>query len=412
MQAHPEAADPAHTANPSERLQNLVNELQTRVEERKRTGEYPPGVEEEVDAHLRRLLHGQDGAATVRQHLEALSALGAELSANRIPTSSRVPGGALMHRIVAKVTRRQTEQIFAQLRDYTRALHRTLEAVIPPDALEQQSRPQLSQQLDLLANLVAAQQRSLNGMRADLLAILERRIRDARPSDAAPQPFAPLYNNEDFEAAFRGTRNEVIERYRDLASRLIGCEPVLDLGFGRGELLELCDELGIEARGVEVDPALVTAASERGLDVLVDDGNTYLRQLADGSLGGLSLIQVVEHLSPQDTSDLVVLAHRKVRAGGRVIIETVNPQSLCVFARSFYLDPTHVRPVHPSYLEFLFREAGFAEVEIDWRNPPPRNDLLEPLPGDDEATRRINANIASLNALLFAPQDYAIIATR
>ena len=35
-----------------------------------------------------------------------------------------------------------------------------------------------------------------------------------------------------------------------------------------------------------------------------------------------------------------------------------------------HVDPTHVRLVPPAYLVFLFREAGFAEVEIDWRNPP------------------------------------------
>ena len=83
-----------------------------------------------------------------------------------------------------------------------------------------------------------------------------------------------------------------------------------------------------------------------------------------------------------------------MRPGGKVVIETVNPQSLYVFARSFYLDPTHVRPVHPAYLEFLFREAGFAEVEIDWRNPPPDTDQLLELVGDDESTRELNENFA------------------
>jgi len=90
----------------------------------------------------------------------------------------------------------------------------------------------------------------------------------------------------------------------------------------------------------------------------------------------------------------------------------VNPQSLYVFARSFYLDPTHVRPVHPAYLEFLFREAGFETVELDWRYPPREREVLKEIPGDDDATRQMNANIANLNALLFAPQDYALIATR
>ena len=153
-------------------------------------------------------------------------------------------------------------------------------------------------------------------------------------------------------------------------------------------------------------------AVDQGFDAVLDDGNTYLRTIADESLGGLALIQVIEHLTAQEMVDLVALAARKVRPGGRVIMETVNPQSLYVFARSFYLDPTHVRPVHPAYLEFLFREAGFSAVEIDWRNPPRDLDVLHEVRGDDPATQQINANIATLNGLLFAAQDYAVVATR
>ena len=106
------------------------------------------------------------------------------------------------------------------------------------------------------------------------------------------------------------------------------------------------------------------------------DGYTPGAALPDG-LGGLTLLQVIEHLEPQEALDLVPLAARKVRPGGKVIVETANPQSVYALARSFHVDPTHVRPMHPAYLEFLFREAGFAEVE-----------------------------------LVFAAQDYAVIATR
>ena len=56
-------------------------------------------------------------------------------------------------------------------------------------------------------------------------------------------------------------------RYHDLAERFVGCDPVLDIGFGRGEMLELLEELGVEARGVESDPVLVKQTAERGFDV-------------------------------------------------------------------------------------------------------------------------------------------------
>ena len=90
----------------------------------------------------------------------------------------------------------------------------------------------------------------------------------------------------------------------------------------------------------------------------------------------------------------------------------MNPQSLYVFAHALFLDPTHMRPVHPAYLAFLFREAGFARVDIEWRSPPPAEDVLEPAPDSTPAADLYNANVRRLNELLFAPQDYLIAAVR
>jgi O-antigen chain-terminating methyltransferase len=158
---------------------------------------------------------------------------------------------------------------------------------------------------------------------------------------------------------------------------------------------------------VETDGSLVEAATAEGLDVRHGDGLAALRDCDPRSLGGVALIQVIEHLTSQQSVDLVALAADRVRRGGKVVVETVNPQSLYVYAHSFYLDPTHVRPVHPAWLHFLFEQAGFAEVEIDWRSPPPDDDALQRV--GDEAH---DANVERLNRLLFAAQDYAVIATR
>jgi O-antigen chain-terminating methyltransferase len=110
--------------------------------------------------------------------------------------------------------------------------------------------------------------------------------------------------------------------------------------------------------------------------------------------------------------DIVKLAGEKVRRGGRVVIETVNPTSLYTYAHAFWVDPDHVRPVHPTFLGFLFAEAGFASVERLDRSPVPSDETLELLPGDDEVAKRVNANFERINALLFGAQDYAIVATR
>ena len=106
------------------------------------------------------------------------------------------------------------------------------------------------------------------------------------------------------------------------------------------------------------------------------------------------------------------LAAEKLRPGGKVVLETVNPSSLYTYARAFWVDPDHVRPVHPNFLEFLFQEAKFARLSIEYRSPVSEAEALVPLPGDDPQTRLLNENFQRIGALLFGAQDYAVIATR
>jgi SAM-dependent methyltransferase len=213
--------------------------------------------------------------------------------------------------------------------------------------------------------------------------------------------FRPWYSQEHFEAEFRGTKDDVKAGYRELVGTFKE-GPVLDIGFGRGEVLELLREQGLDAVGVEINQEWVDRARDAGFEVQLGNGLDVLAGWDDESLGGIFLGQVVEHLSQQELLDLVAEAARTIRPGGFFIAETVNPQSLYVYAHSFYLDPTHVRPVHPSYLFFLLQEAGFDEITIDWRSPVPADDVLQ---ADDADAERINR-------ILFATQDYAVIGRR
>ena len=241
-----------------------------------------------------------------------------------------------------------------------------------------------------------------------------QQLLDRMSEVAAHVPGAGLdlwYEADAFNAHFRGSADDIADRYRDLAARLVGCDPVLDIGFGRGEFLELLRDLDVDAGASKPSPV-----SSSGHGRVVCGGGRraveYLSELEEASLGGLVMIQVVEHLSPQHLIDVVRLAGEKLRPGGRVVIETVNPMSLYTFAHTFFVDPDHVRPVHPNFLGFLFGEAGFASVERLDRSLVPADETLELMPGDDELSKRLNANFDRINALLFGPQDYAIVATR
>jgi O-antigen chain-terminating methyltransferase len=179
---------------------------------------------------------------------------------------------------------------------------------------------------------------------------------------------------------------------------------VLDVGCGRGELLRLLREAGIEASGVDADTDMVAYARGEGLDVVQADVLAHLESLPDASLGGVFAGQVVEHLPVPALLRLLELAVQKLRSGGLFVAETINPLSPLAL-RSYFADLTHAQPLVPDTLALLARQGGFREVETRYLNEP-----AEKLAIPDDPT--IAANVRKLNDILFAPLDYAILARR
>jgi SAM-dependent methyltransferase len=399
----------ADARDSSARTEKLIAELQARVEERRREGAYPPGFEEDLDAHFHRIVSQRHGDIdAVRASLARLEAAMA-FNRDRIPLQSNLKGGSAAHKTIAKIVGRQTQGVLEQMREFAEAVHASVEGLL--GLLENpgtHEHTELIGELDAVIERIAQYDRVPPSEIAD--AGLHERVAALEQAEAR-RAFNPWFSNDSFEEAFRGSREDLRRTYADVADRFIGAGPVLDIGCGRGEFLELLRERDVPGRGVEIDPALVKEAQELGLDVELNDGLNALGAVKDGTLGGIVLIQVVEHLTPQEVVDLVALAYEKLRPQGRILVETVNPQSLYVFAHSLYVDPTHARPVHPAYLDFLFRQAGYAHVEIHWRSPIADAERLEEN-GDGEGDTTSNANVRRLNELVFGPQDYAIIALR
>jgi SAM-dependent methyltransferase len=225
---------------------------------------------------------------------------------------------------------------------------------------------------------------------------LERRGPGAAPATVAAQPrAAALPDYFAFESRMRGSTEEIRRRQRPYVADFRDAAPVLDVGCGRGELLGLLREAGVEARGVDADADMVAYARGEGHEVEQADALEYLERLDDGSLGGVFAGQVVEHLPPAVLLRLLELAHAKLRRGGLLIAETINPLSPLAL-RNYFADLTHTQPLVPETLALLARHAGFAETETRYLNAP------EPVEGVD----------ARLNEVVFAPLDYALVARR
>jgi len=221
----------------------------------------------------------------------------------------------------------------------------------------------------------------------------------AAPSAIAPPPLPPgVYAL--FEERFRGSRAEIARAqrfYLEFLKDLPG--PVLDVGCGRGEFLALLAEAGIQGAGIESNRVSVEACRKAGLAVDEGDALENLAGRPARSLGAVVAFQVVEHWPPETIFRFLQESRRALAPGGVLIAETINADSVSAM-RAFYLDPTHVRPVPAEALRFLAEAAGLTDPRIEWRSPLPPQERLEEL----------SANDKKLNALLYAPQDYALIA--
>jgi SAM-dependent methyltransferase len=295
------------------------------------------------------------------------------------------------------------------------------------DARVARSPSEAHQQLEAFAARLERMDERLSGLLAlrDRVEALSEELRALREGLAsappAPEQARAASRAADdavytaFENRFRGSREELRERQRGYVELLRGHAPAVDLGCGRGELLELLKAAGIEARGVEGNASAVQECRAKGLDVASGDLVAFLEGQAPAGLGAVLAAQVAEHLEPAALQRLLAAAHRALRPGGLLVLETVNVASALAFFDVYVRDLTHAQPLHPETLRFMAAAAGFSDARIELRSPVPDDVKLHLVPTGGLAppvVKALNENVARLNALLFAPLDYALIATR
>ena len=326
---------------------------------------------------------------------------GAEFAATRAlaerfwPVTAERPAGGgpkgLVKRFLRKLMRWYVEPLAADQRLYNNSVLKLVDA--------------LSERADAATASSERAERLLRELEERLTRVERRGSGGAgtpAPVTVAAQPAAALPDYFAFESRMRGSVDAIRERQRRYVDDFRDAAPVLDIGCGRGELLTLLREAGVEARGIDADADMVAFARGESLDVEQADLLEYLERVDAGSLGGIFMGQVVEHLPPAVLVRSLELAAQTLRPGGVLVAETINPLSP-IALRNYYADLTHAQPLVPETLELLARQSGFAETELRFLNEP-ADRLTEP---DDPV---IAANVRRLNELIFAPLDYALVA--
>ncbi|MDD5033480.1 MAG: class I SAM-dependent methyltransferase, partial [Methylococcaceae bacterium] len=264
-----------------------------------------------------------------------------------------------------------------------------------------------SQLIDLKRNVLDQHRR---------LALLLEEARKCLPEKMPMDQIQSMVSEEEhlldafyvaFENRFRGTREDIENRsevYLPIVQEANAGSaeaPILDIGCGRGEWVELLKENNLVAQGIDLNRAMVRQCQELDLDVIEADALAYLCGLKEDSLGAVTGMHIIEHIPFKKLIGICDEVLRVLKPGGVAIFETPNPENLIVGACSFYSDPSHIKPLPPEPIRFLMESRGFSNIRIVRLHP-----RLESINIVDD-----NSQLPQiLKNCLFGAQDYSVVA--
>jgi SAM-dependent methyltransferase len=337
------------------RLQAEINE---EVRHRRASGDFPPGLERELDAMFARYAPAGTGDDfdEVLSAAETTSFIHAD-----VPTASRllplVYAKKLLRKAMAWYLRFLAQEVTAFAGAITRAVKL------------------LAQRVDVLetVTVVAA----------------ERTLAEIRERRAGPDlgPWSAV----------------VVDALAGAPGRVLHTE------CGAGTILAALAGAGTDVYGIEPAESLATEASRAGLDVRTDDALPHLRALPDATLGGLVLSGCVDALPLGEILEVADRAAAVLVPGGRLVLLSTGPAAWARTHDPVVADLAPGRPLHPETWRHLLGQRGFGEATVE---TGASDAALGAVPPETPGAAILNANIERLNQLLFAPAGYALVATK
>lgn len=333
-------------------LDKVLREVDDEVRAKRASGELPAGLERDLD-----LLFDQfsptpstgDDLASALEAAERMAFVDVE-----VPTGSRLPGVAVVKRTLKKL-----------VGWYLRYL---------------------AQQVSAFASTVVTALRLL-GRRVEALEAASpdpARLRgEAHRIGRVPTLDGPL-------------DHRAVRALEGRDGRLLVAES------GGGSLLRRLVEAGGDAYGCDPEPA--AADVDPGLEVRTDEALDHLRSVAEGALAGLVLQGCVDRLPVGSQLELAELAAHVLGDGGSVVVLGTTPSAWVGGRDVVESDLAAGRPLHGDTWVALLERRGFLGAECHVGGVP------APLQRTGDAA--MDANLAAIEARLFVPDAYAVVATR
>lgn len=139
---------------------------------------------------------------------------------------------------------------------------------------------------------------------------------------------------------------------------------ILDVGIGRGEMLESLKRWGYENYlGIDISPSIIDFCRSLGYKCeLVDDTVKWL-QLHQNSFEVITLLDVLEHIPKANTLEFLGSLHSALKPGGTLIIQTPNLQCPEGYLHRFN-DFTHEFGYTEHSLQQVLLTAGFKTISF------------------------------------------------
>ena len=181
-------------------------------------------------------------------------------------------------------------------------------------------------------------------------------------------------NYIEFENQFRGSRESILERldqYRGVLTYIKEEYPrakALDLGCGRGEWLQKCQQYKLSAQGIDASSSMIKYCKKEGLNACKGNIFKIMPHLKSNCYSLITAFHIIEHLDNDKITKLLIEAERLLKKNGIIIIEMPSIDNIYVSTDSFYLDETHINKIHPKLLIYKLGIHGFKSTELNYIN--------------------------------------------